>query len=72
MDELKKCPFCGDEAEVYTYVGERHIAVHIQCKGCLAQMGADRPLSSATRGDLFFTTDGDAVAAWNRRTGGEE
>ena len=53
MEELKKCPFCGGYATVEKLdVGE--IVYRVPCRIC--------PVAT-----LWFNTEGDAIAAWNRR-----
>ena len=58
MDELKKCPFCGGEAEAYSYDMydgyQGYLAIwRVQCRWCRAiiQRGAKE----------------EAIADWNRR-----
>jgi len=56
MEELRKCPFCGGEAEArcsvayagYVYDG------YVECLEC----GSRTPI---------YYTKADAIAAWNRR-----
>lgn len=52
---LAACPFCGGEAEHYSYCS-RH---HVQCRICAACEGA-----SIVRG---YDTEAEAVTAWNIR-----
>ena len=56
MDELKRCPFCGGEAEVKRFGNERS---YIQCVVCGAST-------------LVFDTRYDAVARWNNRYEGAD
>lgn len=55
--ELKPCPFCGGEAELYTYWGgmgvHRYINV-VRCKKCRCNSGE-------------WKIKPKAVDAWNRR-----
>lgn len=58
MTELKKCPFCGGEAEAYSYDAydgyQGDLAVwRVQCQQCRAFI---------QRG-----TKEEAIEAWNRR-----
>ena len=52
MDKLKKCPFCGGEAELL----ELCAGFHVSCNDCDANSSADG-----------WTEDG-AVDLWNART----
>ena len=56
MEELKCCPFCGGEAEIYYHPREDEglYAVYIFCKHCDA---SSRP----------FLNEKIAIEAWNRR-----
>ena len=53
--DLKRCPFCGAEAQVRTFDRKTY---YITCSGCRADSGGY---------DTLF----DAAAAWNKRTKGE-
>lgn len=55
-EELKKCPFCGGEAEAYEYPPKIY---NVECLRCNASI-----LSSASMGT--------AVKRWNRRQMCEE
>lgn len=59
MDELKPCPFCGGEAEIYEYdpdgLCDYHEPYTVQCKSECCFLGRD------------FATREDAAKAWNRR-----
>ena len=61
MDELKPCPFCGGEAELFTIpadYGLSPIRWVIRCKkGCCEQ--------------IPHISDHDAVFAWNKRNEGK-
>lgn len=53
MTELKNCPFCGGEAEIWVSdVSDRAV---IYCRGCDAQI----PIKP---------NEEEAIEAWNRRT----
>ena len=54
MEELRKCPFCGGEAEIF-FVGR--IGYLAQCKKCKNMTP-------------WKNTEADAIAAWNRRVEG--
>ena len=69
MNELKPCPFCGNEAAVKakrpfskklrtTYVA----CIYVQCEGCLAEIG----VLVANGGNLCERIDA-AVEKWNIR-----
>jgi Lar family restriction alleviation protein len=53
--ELKRCPFCGGNADVY----EAGQLRWVHCHGCGAESDE-------------CTSDDAAIAAWNRRTTGDE
>lgn len=61
MDELKPCPFCGGEAEIYEYDPcgqcDFHEPYTVQCKAECCFLGKD------------FANREDAAKAWNRRAG---
>jgi len=65
MEKLKRCPFCGGEARVSTYVVERGITVasaaQCECKEC----GATTKEVKDKEGDGSFVSN--AIEAWNRR-----
>ena len=50
-EKLKRCPFCGGEAEVRQFTASIQF---VQCRVCLAH--------SAT-----FETDTEAIRVWNKR-----
>lgn len=53
MTELKSCPFCGGEAEIFVSdVTDRAV---VYCKGCDAQI-------------QMKTNEEEATEAWNKRT----
>lgn len=66
MKELKPCPFCGGEARINTYLGNKRI-VYIECDGCKVIMGNPRPMYSALKGKLYFEYENELIEAWNRR-----
>ena len=55
--ELRPCPFCGGEANLYQTFGVDR-PYHILC-GCGGRVG-------------WFVTEQEAVDAWNRRTTDEQ
>lgn len=57
MIELKPCPFCGCEAELYCDREMGGSQYRIRCTGCPADVGR-----------FWFWRKKDAVRAWNRRT----
>jgi len=61
MEELKKCPFCGGEADVcvtpWDYENNKPANNHkyvVECKDCLAETDS-------------YTTREEAIEAWERR-----
>lgn len=58
MEELKKCPFCGGEAEVSFYKSTE--SWYVECalsKGSCATIPCTYP----------YSTKEEAIEAWNRR-----
>lgn len=54
-NELKPCPFCAGEAKVSADLLVGESVYEAYCDDCFASVG-------------FHSTEGEAVAAWNRRT----
>ena len=54
MEELRKCPFCGGEAEMFFDVP---YASYVECLKC------------GSRTKICYTK-AEAIAAWNRRVEG--
>ena len=67
MSELKCCPFCGGEAKIVKYCGNKTI-VYVECTNCLAYMGNQRIMTSSSRGKEYFESEEKLINAWNRRT----
>lgn len=67
MIELKCCPFCGGEAKIVKYCGKKTI-VYVECTKCLAYMGNQRIMTSASRGKEYFESEEKLINAWNTRT----
>ena len=55
MEELKACPFCGGEAELYNAEYPKATLVSCGTEGCPMQYGRN------------YATETDAIKAWNRR-----
>lgn len=55
MDDLKRCPFCGGEAEIKRYPEWSWAQYQPMCTICLA-----------TFDEAFYTAE-KAIEAWNRR-----
>lgn len=55
--ELKRCPFCGGEAELY----------HAEATNCWYVYCKDETGCSASIDKGFFNSKEEAIAAWNRR-----
>lgn len=51
IEKLKRCPFCGGQAEVRKFTSTM---IFVQCQDCLA-------------GSTAFPTGEEAVAAWSKR-----
>ena len=51
IEKLKRCPFCGGQAEVREFTAT---LIFVQCKSCLA-------------GTTAFPTADEAVIVWNKR-----
>lgn len=69
MQELKRCPFCGGEAEYQQY-GNEHVGVTksaVVCKSCGVQQVCKWKIH---RFDLNFIRQ-KTIDRWNRRTESE-
>jgi len=65
MDKLKSCPFCGGNAKLNHYIDDDMKRSQVACQKC------------GTRGENFtisteYSSDGKAIAFWNRREGDTE
>lgn len=60
MEELKKCPFCGGEAELY----ESNDYWRIYCQGLIG----DNCILGALDYDYMNPSKEEAIKAWNTRT----
>lgn len=58
--ELKRCPFCGGEAELKRYVGFAFEEAYVQCKDCECKTKIISP-------SLKYCANDKAVEMWNRR-----
>ena len=67
MSKLLKCPFCGGEAKIVKYCGNKTI-VYVECTNCLAYMGNQRIMTSSSRGKEYFESEEKLINAWNTRT----
>ena len=56
MDELKKCPFCGSDAEVF-----------VRYKDFEPKRNGVRCLNEACGAEIESAHQAEAVARWNRR-----
>ena len=69
-DELKPCPFCGGDAELVECdyaMYETGYAVY--CIGdCRAKLGVTGRLGEVYEWTTVFSTEHDAIEAWNTRT----
>ena len=59
MDELKPCPFCGDEFPVVRHFGSTDTYA-IQCNNCQTLFSMDCTAGHDRKLDI-------TIAAWNRR-----
>lgn len=66
MDKLKPCPFCGGEARVTIYAISDPVYT-VQCQSCFAMIGREQQTWTGLRGKLFYSTEEEAVEAWNKR-----
>ena len=66
MEKLKRCPFCGGEAE-YTKVGNTYIGIKqatVKCTRCFVQ----RTQKFRNKAFDFEWIDKTMIDSWNRRT----
>ena len=70
MSELKKCPFCGGNARLFSNYSEKaeHYYIFVQCVNCFAR-GKTIKSEYPAAPDIKGTAGEDAVNAWNRREG---
>ena len=64
MRELKPCPFCGGEAEIFSWYIKgiaNRLHYNVRCKDC-----------GCTRRSREYRTTKKAIEAWNRRAGEQE
>ena len=59
MSELKRCPFCGGEAELFETHEKQYYIIH-QNDDCVID-------SQTNVGNWLFDTKEEAIAAWNTR-----
>ena len=52
MSDLKRCPFCGGEAEILHYEHDGYLPCCTKCNGMV---------------EKWFDTEEEAIEAWNRR-----
>ena len=70
MDDIKKCPFCGGEAELHSIYSEKaeKYYIYVQCCKCWAKAMTINNESPAGWG-IENKAGVEAIRAWNRRTG---
>ena len=67
MNQLKLCPFCGEQARVIAshhprlYRPSRNGNYYVVCDSCDALLGFDEDYGGQ------FDTEEEAIEAWNRR-----
>lgn len=55
MDKLKKCPFCGGNANIIKYTPDDNTTVFsVECTGCCVSLD-------------YFDTEEEAKQTWNTR-----
>lgn len=60
MLELKQCPFCGGEAKIgYEKYWQPRVSRRIICTKCYSSSG-------------WYSTEEEAIEAWNRRNNNED
>ena len=65
MEELKKCPFCGGEADIYRGYGKYGFFVVAECVLCGART---KCFSSGKDHEYEENAMKNAIFAWNKRT----
>lgn len=76
MDKLKLCPFCGDTPRTEVYVtqkggNEDHVCFSIHCTECGTYKTVRLKIVGACSYSDVEKAMGEAIEAWNRRTGDE-
>lgn len=64
MKELKPCPFCGGEVEIFSWYIKgiaNRLHYNVRCKDC-----------GCTRRSREYRTTKKAIEEWNRRVGKQE
>lgn len=67
MEELKKCPFCGDEATLYYRGAKYGFIVYAKCDFCGAQSRVFNSQNNPEDEDWRNVACRKATKAWNRR-----
>lgn len=68
MADVKKCPFCGDEASLYRSYGKYGYFVYMKCDLCSAETKGFKIYGNADDWEVSEAAQ-KAVFAWNRRSG---
>lgn len=68
VDELKLCPFCGNEG----YVQETENGFYALCMGPDCKCSVGEHYNGDGLPDHDFSSESDAIAAWDRRAGLDE